>query len=261
MASIQLSAVVITYNEEQNIGRCLDSLKEVADEILVVDSFSTDATKAICLEKGVRFVENPFEGHIEQKNFAMRQAKHDYVLSLDADECLTLALQQQISATKANWEHDGYRMNRLTSFCGHWVRHCGWYPDHKLRLWDRRKGQWGGTNPHDTVVMSKDASTAHLKGDLQHYTYHTLTEHVQQMDKFSAIAAREALRKQKKVIPAIHIVFYPMIVFFQKFIFQRGFLDGYYGFLVCINAAYYRYLKYAKLHELYKNTTTKADKL
>jgi glycosyltransferase involved in cell wall biosynthesis len=146
---IKLSAVIITFNEEKNIERCLNSLKEVADEIVVLDSFSKDQTKEICLKHNVAFYEHAFDGHIQQKNRAVSYAKYPHVLSLDADEALDLQLINSIKEIKAAFNMQGYYMNRLTNYCGHWVKHCGWYPDKKLRLWDSRLGQWTGTNPHD----------------------------------------------------------------------------------------------------------------
>ena len=152
---IQLSVVIITFNEEKNIARCLASVASVADEIVVVDSFSTDKTKQICIEKGVRFIEHQFDGHIEQKNWAITQAKNQYVLSLDADEALTDELASEISKVKNNWQYDGYSFNRLTNFCGAWIKHGGWYPDKKLRLWVTKKGKWGGIHTHDNVIMQE----------------------------------------------------------------------------------------------------------
>ena len=125
--SVQISVVIIAFNEERNIGRCIDSVKEIADDIVVVDSFSKDNTEEICSEKNARFIQHPFEGHIEQKNWAITQAKHQYVLSLDADEALDEQLISEISFIKSNWTHDGYSMNRLNQFCGKWIKHGGWY--------------------------------------------------------------------------------------------------------------------------------------
>ncbi len=249
---IQISAVVITYNEQKNIRRCLSSLMPVADEILVVDSFSTDDTRAICEEFKVRFITHPFEGHIQQKNYAVDQARFHHILSLDADEELTAELQESILLLKSDWQHDAWKISRLTSYCGQWIHHCGWYPGRKIRLWDRRKGRWGGTNPHDTVVLSEDVSPKNLQGDLLHYTYHTIGEHLTQMNKFSDIAAREAHKKGKKVIPFWHLFLYPAFTFFRNYIIKLGILDGYYGFIVCKNSGYYRFLKYSKLAELRK---------
>src|SRR5207247_875910 len=143
-----------------------------ADEIIVVDSMSTDGTKAICTSYGVTFIEQPFLGYIEQKNFAMNSASHDYVLSLDADECLSDALKKSILAEKQNgFTFDCYRMNRLSSFCGQWIKHGTWYPDRKIRLINRKKGKWGGVNPHDKIVMNESTSLKQLHGDILHYTY------------------------------------------------------------------------------------------
>ena len=148
-----LSAVIITFNEERNIGRCLTSLIGIADDIVIVDSFSSDKTESICNAFGVRFVQHKFEGHIEQKNWAISQAKFPRILSLDADEALDANLKKSILEAKNNWKYDGYEMNRLTNYCGKFIHHSGWYPDKKMRLWDSRKGKWGGTNPHDKYEL------------------------------------------------------------------------------------------------------------
>ena len=140
----QLSVVIITFNEERNISRCLDSVKDIADDVVVVDSFSVDKTEQICKEKGARFISHTFDGHIQQKNWAITQAKFPHILSLDADEALSDELKKSILEVKKNWKHDGYSMNRLTNYCGQWIYHCGWYPDRKLRLFNSKKGNWGG---------------------------------------------------------------------------------------------------------------------
>ncbi|NVM21818.1 MAG: glycosyltransferase family 2 protein [Desulfobacterales bacterium] len=248
--SIKISAVIITFNEEKNIGRCLDSLGGVADELVVVDSFSTDKTEEICNDKVVRFIRNPFEGHVEQKNHAVSLAKHDHILSLDADEALSEELRKSILSAKGNWDYDGYFFNRLTNYCGKWIRYCGWYPDKKLRLWDRRKGGWGGVNPHDKVIMNKNISTSHLKGDLLHYSYHTIRDHVSQMNKFSDIAARVAYEKGRRSNLIIDILLNPVLTFMKKYFIKLGILDGYYGFIISINSAFGKFLKYIKLREL-----------
>ena len=250
---INISAVIITYNEERNIGRCLDSVREVADETVVVDSYSTDKTEEICRALNVKFLQHHFQGHIEQKNYAVSCAGYEYVLSLDADEVLSEELKQAILAAKQNWRFDGFSFNRLTNYCGQWIRHSGWYPDTKLRLWDRRKGRWGGVNPHDRVIMDEQRSVCHLAGDLYHYSYPTIKDHISQINSFSEIAAREAYREGRKANVLPDIVFNPLLTFFKKYFIKLGFLDGYPGFLIAIHTAYGKFLKYSKLRELNKS--------
>lgn len=252
---IKLSAVIITYNEEKNIGRCLDSLNKVADEIVVVDSYSTDATAEICKNKGVKFIQHAFEGHIEQKNFAITQATYPHILSLDADEVLTDKLAQSITKVKSNWNADGYYLNRLTNYCGKWIKHCGWYPDRKLRLWDSRKGSWGGTNPHDKYMLQEGCKTANLNGDLLHYSFYSIEQHVRQVNLFSEIAAK-AQFKEGKSVSAAYIVISPIARFIRDYFFKKGFLDGYYGLVICTINSYAKFLKYAKLRSL---SLTKED--
>jgi len=249
---VQISALVITYNEENNIERCLNSLDGIADEIVVIDSFSTDRTAGICKSRGVDFVQHRFEGHIEQKNYALSRANNDHVLSLDADEALSEKLKQSILTAKQNWEDDGYSVNRLTDYCGKWIRHCGWYPDKKLRLWDRRKGRWGGVNPHDHVIMDKNCRVGHLRGDLLHYSYPTIKHHVAQIDLFSDIAARAAFQRGRRVNVLLDIWLNPLLTFFKKYFLKLGILDGYEGFVISIGTAYGKFLKYIKLRELDK---------
>lgn len=249
---IQLTAVIITFNEEKNIRRCIESLLRVADEIVVVDSFSTDATEKICAELSVKFVQHKFEGHIEQKNFAITQAKYPIVLSVDADECLSEELIQSINAVKRNWKHHGYYMNRLNNYCGQWIKHCGWYPDKKLRLWESTKGKWQGQNPHDEFIMNAGCSTATLHGDLLHYTITTPQQHLDQIEKFTGIAAAQLFAAHKKTTwPYIYAS--SVFRFVKDYFFRLGFLDGANGFLICRNNARYNYLKYSKLLALYKS--------
>lgn len=247
-----LSAVIITYNEEANIARCLDSLMEVADELLVVDSFSTDRTVAIAQEKGARVLEHPFEGHIQQKNHAMDRATHDLVLSLDADEALSQEAVRSVQRVKGAPGMDAYRLPRMTNYCGQWIRHCGWYPDRKLRLWDRKKGRWGGMNPHDRVEMEKGARIADLEGDILHYSFPSIRSHAETANKFSEIVAAERHRKGKRPGIIFHLLLNPSFTFFKKYVLRGGFLDGYYGFVICVLSAYYNFLKYAKARALFR---------
>ena len=249
---IQLSVVIITYNEEKNIGRCLGSVINIADDIVVVDSYSTDKTKQICIEKNARFVEHKFDGHIEQKNWAVTQAKHQHVLSLDADEALTPELQREIAKIKNNCKADGYSFNRLTNFCGSWIKHCGWYPDKKLRLWDTTKGKWGGDNPHDKVIMEKETSIKHINSDILHYSFYTIEQHLKQIDYFTDISSKAAFDKGKSS-NGFKIFYKSTFKFFRDYFLKLGFLDGYHGYVVCKNSAYAKRLKYSKLRTLIQN--------
>jgi glycosyltransferase involved in cell wall biosynthesis len=246
-----ISAVIITFNEEKNIGRCLESLQGIADDIVVLDSFSTDQTQAICESFGVRFVQHPFAGHIEQKNEAISYAKFPHVLSLDADEALDEALKKSILAVKENWTHSGYTMNRLTNYCGHWIRHCGWYPDTKLRLWDSRLGKWGGTNPHDKFeFLDAKTTSKQLKGDLLHYSYYTREDHYKQIEYFTTILAKAQFETGKKA-PLLTWIFSPIVKFFRDYFIKLGVLDGAAGFTISRLSAYATFLKYKKLRKLH----------
>lgn len=247
---VKISGVIITYNEERNIEQCIASMHDVVDELLVVDSFSTDQTVAICERLGVKVIQHAFAGHIEQKNYAMHQAKYDHVLSLDADERVSLKMKEAIKAVKEHWDCDGYIFNRFNNYCGAWLKHS-WYPDKKLRLWDRRKGQWGGTNPHDKVILN--GKVRKLKGDILHYAYENLEEHYEQLKKFAVIASNAKFAQGKKANFLIHVIINPCYKFFRKYVLRLGFLDGYYGFIFSGLTAYLNFMKYLRLWELNRN--------
>ncbi len=247
-----ISAVVITYNEEANIKRCILSLLPVVDEIIVLDSFSTDATEAICKALGVLFYQHRFDGHIEQKNRVIEYTSHNLVLSLDADEALDPELQKAIKQVKQNPEYDGYYLNRLTNYCGTWIKHGNWYPDRKLRLWDKRKGTWGGLNPHDRFELVEGASVSKLNGHLLHYSFYTFDEHLAQIHKFTDISSRAAFERGKKSYffkPIIN----PIAKFIGGYIIKLGLLDGKAGFQIAWYSAYATFLKYSKLAKLNRN--------
>lgn len=245
-----ISVVIITFNEEQNIARCLNSVKNIADEIVIVDSFSTDETEKICLTFGAKFVQHKFEGHIEQKNWAITQAKFPHILSLDADEALDEKLKQSILEVKNNFNHDGYYMNRLTNYCGKWIRHSGWYPDKKLRLWDSRKGKWAGINPHDKYeLLDGDTNAVKLEGNILHYSYYSREEHYRQAEYFADIAANAMFNLGGKA-PYYKLIINPIAKFLHHYLIHLGFLDGKDGFTIARISAYSTYLKYKKLNQL-----------
>ncbi len=240
---MKISAVIITFNEERNIGRCLSSLKGVAEEVVVVDSFSTDRTEEICREHGAQFFQHPFAGHIEQKNHALDLANFDHILALDADEALSDELRASIFQAKNDWQAGGYTMNRLTNYCGQWIRHSGWYPDRKLRLFDRRLGQWGGANPHDRMVMQPGTRVEHLAGDLLHFSYYTENEHLVRAKRYAEIAV-EAMRREGRRVSWLNVWLNPAFKFFRNYVLKMGFLDGRAGFRICQIAALETFWKY-----------------
>ena len=248
---MNLSVVIITFNEERNIERCLLSVQELADEILVVDSFSKDRTLEICKLFNAKVIQNPFEGHIQQKNFAVKQAQFDWILSLDADEVLSDELIKSIKQIKSKEkpEVNLYEMNRLTNYCGSWVKHCGWYPDTKVRLVDRKFAKWGGVNPHDKLEGHKQEQVDFLKGDILHYSYYTKEDHLKQIEYFSKIAAGELVKQGKNV--AQFTVYLKMATqFFKSFVIKRGFLDGKTGWQISKLSAFATYRKYSLLRTL-----------
>jgi glycosyltransferase involved in cell wall biosynthesis len=246
MASFTLSVVIITFNEEKNIARCLESVLEVADEIIVVDAYSTDNTEKICRKYDVEFYKKEWQGYSAAKNFGTSQAQNDYILSLDADEALSGELKTSISDIKINSTFQAYYLKRLANYCGKWIKHCGWYPDYKLRLWNRKLGEWHGT-VHEILKFEQQIPIGKLSGDLLHYSFSSIKDHINKANMFSEISAKEAIKKGRKINFVYHLFLNPAYTFINKYIFKLGFLDGYYGFLICVISAFSHFLKYSKI--------------
>ena len=247
---MHISAVIITHNEEDNILRCLNSVQDVADEIVVVDSGSTDNTEKICTDFGVKFVHQDWLGYSEQKNFANSLAANDWILSIDADEELTDELKHSILKYKKKHISHAivFSMNRLTNYCGHWIHHCGWYPDRKIRIWNRTVGKWEG-EIHETLAFSEETEEKVLKGNLLHYSFVTPEDYENQQFKFAKMRGEHYFKKGKKHA-SFYMVVSPVFSFIQHYFFQLGFLDGADGFHICRIAAKATKLKYRTLKEL-----------
>lgn len=241
-----VSACVIAFNEEQKLRACLESVA-FCSEVVLVDSHSTDRTREIAAELGARVIERDWPGHIAQKNFAIDQASHEWVLCLDADERVTPELAASIQRVMADPQADGYEVARRNVYLGRWIKHGGWYPDRKLRLFRRAKGRWGGTNPHDHVTV--EGRVARLEGDLEHTSYDSIQDHLKTIDYFSSIAAGEKLRRGQRAI-GLQLLLNPPWKFLKMFLLQGGILDGWRGLIVAALGAFYVFLRYAKLWEL-----------
>ena len=249
--SIKLSAVIITFNEAEHLDKCLSSLESVADEILVVDSFSTDRTKEICEKHDVRFIKQKFLGYKEQKNFAMSKARFNYIHSVDGDEALSEQLKISILEIKNNWTLDGYYCNRLNNYCGQWIKYSDWYPDRKLRLFKKNTGEWKGINPHDSFKLYHGRKSGRLKGDLLHWIYRDYKEHKEKVERFSSIAAQSYYDLGIKS-SLVKIIWRPSWAFLKAYLFRRGFLDGKNGWLISKETFNATYLKYTKLRKIWK---------
>jgi glycosyltransferase involved in cell wall biosynthesis len=244
----KVTATIITFNEERKIERCLESISW-ADEIVVVDSHSTDHTVEICKRFTERVLIRDWPGYIEQKNFAIEKATHDWIFAIDADEEVSPQLQEEIKRLKHfGFMTAGYQMPRKVYYLNRWISHGTWYPDYKIRLFNRKHGKWGGINPHDKIMLT--GKCVKLRGDLYHYTYDNLRSHILQINSFSSISAAE-LKKRGKRPSLLNIVFNPLIKFINSYIIRRGFIDGVAGFYIAVIIRFEAFLKYIKLWELY----------
>jgi glycosyltransferase involved in cell wall biosynthesis len=245
----QLTVVIITKNEERNIGRALDSVSKIADEIIVVDSYSTDQTKAICEKKGAHFVQTEWKGYSATKNFANSLSKSAYIFSLDADEALDKDLEKAILTEKSKGFSGVYSVNRLTNYCGKWIYHSGWYPDKKVRIFPKEKTKWVGEFVHEELEFSENFSTQELPGHLEHYSYYSYTDHRARADKYSMLTAQKMAAKGKSAG-----VLKPYISalgrFISMYIIKRGFLDGKMGWKIATISAQSNIVKYKELRRL-----------
>ena len=244
---MKITATIITQDEERNIARAIESLR-CCDEILILDSGSTDRTVELATNLGARVIEAGWRGYSGQKNWAAEQAANDWILSLDADEALSEALEAEIwNLKKSGPKSDAYTMPRLARYLGRWIYHAGWYPDRKIRLYDRRKAKWFGDFVHESV--KSDGRVGHLESNILHFTCDSLSEHLRTLDRYTTLAAQE-LAANKVPVPLISLIFDPPWTFVKAYIFQRGFLDGLEGLIISYMAAFYTFLKYSKARNM-----------
>lgn len=247
----KLSVVIITFNEEENIGKCLKSIENVADEIIIVDSFSTDNTRKISKKFNVKFYTNEWEGYSKQKNFGNSLASNDYILSIDADEELSEDLQKSILEIKNKGFSGAYKLLRVNNYCGKWIKYSSWSPDTVIRIWNKNDVKWMDMI-HEYISINNNISINKIPGNLNHFSVKTIKDHLDIINKYSTIKAISKFEKGKKT-NLMKIIFKPIINFLINFILKGGILDGYYGFLISVNSAYSEFLKNVKLKELYDN--------
>ena len=241
-----ISVCVITYNEEHNIVDCLESVKW-ADEIIVVDSDSTDRTVELAKNYTKNVIINKWHGYVVQKNFALEHATCDWILCLDADERVTPELKEEIlSVLTKNNAADAYYIKRHTYYLGKWINHCGWYPDYKIRLIKRGKGKWDGIDPHDKMVST--GRTDYLNAELHHFTYRNFSHQLKIIDRFSDVATDEYIKAGKSYC-IFKMLFHPPLKFLGVYIWKMGFMDGFQGFIIAVASAFYVFSKYVKLWE------------
>lgn len=245
----ELTATVITYNEEAGIRDCLDSLSWVK-EIVVVDSGSRDRTLEICRRYTDKVFTHPWVGYVEQKNFAITLASHDWILSIDADERVPEELRQAIERDLSAPRHDGYWISRRNYFLGRWMRHGGWYPDRVLRLFDRRKGRFGGENPHARVVIA-NGSVGLIDSHLIHLTYRDFSQYIRKQDWYTGISAVGRVKHGRRPgsVTGAELLVRATVKFVQAYVLKRGFLDGFHGLIAAVGASYWNFIKYAKVWE------------
>lgn len=253
----KISAIVITQDEERNIQRCLDSLRGVADEIIVVDSGSKDATEQICRAAGVRFEHHDWAGFSGQKNYANGLAQYDWIFSIDADEALSEELRATLLSMKAKGFNPDrvYSVARLNNYCGQWLRHGGWYPDEHVRLWRNDVASWDGV-VHEQLRYHRPVTPTHLDGQLLHYTYYSVDEHARRTVKYATLAGEKAFAQGRRCGMG-SVVWKPLGTFLKNYLLKGGFRDGAMGFTSARISAFYTLVKYARLYELACGQKTK----
>ena len=248
MKKIPISACIITYNEERNIRDCLESVKW-AEEIVVVDSYSTDDTVAIAKEYTDKVIQINWPGHVVQKNNALDYATNEWVLSLDADERISSELKEEIlvELQKKTLRWDGFFMPRLTFYLERWIRHGGWYPDLRLRLFKKSKSRWVGPNLHEKITL--DGNAKKLRNPIYHYNYRNLSHQIATIESYSGISSSE-LFKEGRAFRVSDLLLRPSFRFLRDFFLKQGFRDGLPGLIIAVNTSFYVFTKYARLWEL-----------
>jgi glycosyltransferase involved in cell wall biosynthesis len=249
---LSLSVGLLTFNSERKLEEVLKSVREIADEIVALDSGSTDKTLEILKSYGAKVYQRKFDNFVSQKNHLLSLTTKEWVLFLDDDEALSPQLASSIEKAIKNPSFDGYYINRLTNYLGRWIRHA-WYPDWHLRLAKREKCRWVGSEVHESLKV--EGRVGYLKGDLLHYSYSSVSEHLSKIDRYSTLYARGALKRGKR-FSLLKLLTSPAAAFVRRYLLKRGFLDGFEGFVLSVMASYYTFLKYLKLWELEKSESS-----
>ncbi len=248
----KLSVIIITLNESANIRACLESVAW-ADEIIVVDANSTDATAAICREFTDKVFVRDWQGYAAQKEYALQQCSHPWVLNLDADEQVRPELREEIQQIlRDRPAEDGYLLPRRSYFLGKWIRHCGWYPGYQLRLFRKDKTRVSQVRVHEGFLVN--GSVGKLKGDIDHYSHPSLFQSLAKLDKYSSLEALDRFAGRKR-IRWYDFFFHPLGNFLLKYVRQKGFLDGMRGFLLCWISALLKMVLYMKMWQLQKESS------
>lgn len=250
-AAAPFSVVIITHNVATTLESCLKPLILLADEVLILDSFSDDGTVEICQKMGVRLLPQEFLGFSQTKNLGNSLAKHDWILSLDADEVLSDELAESLRRLRPE-NGKVYALDRLTSFCGQWIHHCGWYPDWKIRLFNRKDVCWQGDFVHETLAVPADFQEVRLHGKLHHYSYKDSDDHFRRMEKYARLAAQELYSKGKKA-SFLKLLVAPFARFIRTYFIKKGFLDGRAGWTISVRNAWMVRRRYLILKQLWKN--------
>lgn len=253
----KLSATIITLNEERNIERCILSLQGVADEIIVLDSFSTDKTEEICRQYKVRFEQRAWAGYSQSKNYVNSLASHDYIFSIDADEALSEALKASILAAKEKGLTGVYSLNRLTNYLGTWIKHSGWYPDVKTRIFPKATSKWVGEYVHEELEIEGNPEPKLLTGDLHHYSYYSFEDHRSRADKYSRLTAQKMNAKGKRA-SILKPYLSALVRFVGMYFIKLGFLDGKMGFKIAEISARSNVYKYKELRRLNREQNNKS---
>jgi glycosyltransferase involved in cell wall biosynthesis len=253
---VNISAVIITYNEEKNILAALESVSW-ADEILVIDANSTDRTAQIAAENGAKVIVRVWPGFSQQKQFGVDAAAHNWIFSLDADERVSPQLREEIDTLRTTvTSADGYRIPRLSFYMGRWIHHSGWYPDKQLRFFDRRRGRWNGRQIHESVEMNTDSKVGELSSDIHHFGVESAAEHHKMIgERYAPLGARHMFDDGKTTSP-LRVAAAGPLAFLRSYVFKLGFLDGFPGFCIARFAAYHAYLKHLLLFEMQESRTS-----
>lgn len=244
-----IAAAIITFNEEKNIERCILGLLDCVDEIVVLDSFSTDKTQEICGRYPIKFIQKKWEGYAQTKNDLNDVIEMDYIFSIDADEVPDETLKAEISNIRKSDFTGIYVINRKTNYCGKWIKYCGWYPEYKARIFPKNHARWEGDFVHEHLDYSSNLEVKNLEGNLEHYSYHTVQDHQIRAEKYALLGARKYFSEGKKTF-FLKPLLSAIAKYINVLIFKKGFLDGYFGFKIAWISAKSTRIKYKELIRL-----------